>query len=216
MPNDRNAGRKKALLPEAIKELYYLNQSGISMNDLAKQAGVSRQTLSGYFSSIKNQDFLVEASSGNSYNLVCRSLAYWKQLNNEFIRQKKLSEAEISDYSLKYDYMNRDKLTSEILVNTKSKTVKVINHSNDTIHLAFGANQIPDWNDLLSFLEERCFPESRDRLKEILSYYNLDSFDIFSLIEETGGVMAEDHQWIKVTHFNNQYPINEEVIDGKN
>lgn len=214
MANTRHAGRKKALTPDTINDLYNLRQAGTGMAELADMAGVSRQTLSTYFAAIKGRDYIVEISSGNSNNLLCRTLAYWKLLNANFIASGRISEAELAHYTLKYDYMNRDELMSEILVNLTDQKILVINHSSDIIHLAFGVNLLPNWDDFMDFLRERCFPEGRDRIREVLNYYGLDSFDAFALIEETGGVMAEDHQWLKVTHFGQKLPHEMEAYNG--
>ena len=46
--NSRGAGRKKALSDEQIKKLRERHNSGETISSLAKEVGVSRQTLSAY------------------------------------------------------------------------------------------------------------------------------------------------------------------------
>lgn len=188
------------LVQNTINSRHNLSHTGTRMS------AMSSQTVSTYSAAIIDNNCRTELTNGNPFNLLCRTLSSWKLLNANFIASGRISEAELTHYTLKYDYMNRDELMSEILVNLTDKKILVINHSSDIIHLAFGVNLLPDWDDFMDFLRERSFPEGRDRIREVLDYYGLDSFDAFALIEETGGVMAEDHQWLKVTHFGQKLP----------
>ena len=74
--------------------------------------------------------------------------------------------------------------------------------TDDIIHRAFGVVENPTWEDFLEFLEERCFPRTRDNLKLILQDLELDFYDPFYIIEKTQGRMGEDMQWLKVTYRN--------------
>ena len=67
---------------------------------------------------------------------------------------------------------------------------------------AFGINRNPTWEDFLEFLEDRCFPRTRDNLKLILQDLELDFYDPFYIIEKTKGRMGEDMQWLRVTYLN--------------
>jgi hypothetical protein len=69
------------------------------------------------------------------------------------------------------------------------------------LNRAFGVKTKPTWEDFEYFLEDRCVPKTRFGMKEILKDYGLDSFDPLAIIEKTGGRMAEDHQWLKLTYF---------------
>jgi len=133
----------------------------------------------------------------NIYTLLSR----WKRLNKPFLDNNLIDDDSIGKYNMRYEYYNSDRLMSIILVNLADKKVVVVNTSTDIIHLAFGINLSPSWEDFADFLHERCFPSGRDRMKTILKDYNLDSYDPFQIVEKTEGRMAEDHQWIKVIHF---------------
>ena len=63
---------------------------------------------------------------------------------------------------------------------------------------AFGTVEDPDYNDYQEFLESRCFPESRDKMKLILKDLGLPFYDPIMIIEKTEGRMAEDDFWIRI------------------
>lgn len=48
------------------------------------------------------------------------------------------------------------------------------------------------------FLESRCFPKSRDKMKLILKDLDLPFYDPLMIIQKTEGRMAEDHFWIQI------------------
>ena len=50
----------------------------------------------------------------------------------------------------------------------------------------------------VEFLESRCFPESRDKIKLVLKDLDLPFYDPFLIIEKTEGKMAEDDFWIRI------------------
>ena len=57
---------------------------------------------------------------------------------------------------------------------------------------------IDDYNQYIEFLESRCFPESRDKMKLILKDLGLPFYDPIMIIEKTEGRMAEDDFWIRI------------------
>ena len=64
---------------------------------------------------------------------------------------------------------------------------------------AFGVNENPTWEDFESFLEERCFPNSRAMKKTILQRIGVDSYDPLQILEMNKGRTAEDNQYINFT-----------------
>ena len=58
--------------------------------------------------------------------------------------------------------------------------------------------KIRNYNDYQAFLESRCFPESRDKMKLILKDLGLPFYDPVMIIEKTEGRMAEDDFWIRI------------------
>ena len=63
---------------------------------------------------------------------------------------------------------------------------------------AFGVVEHPDWADFQYFLEDRCFPKTRDHAKEILRELGVPFYDPLLIIEKTKGRMEGDHQWILI------------------
>ena len=66
---------------------------------------------------------------------------------------------------------------------------------------AFGVVETPDYDQYLEFLESRCFPSSRDKMKLILKDLDLPFYDPMMIIEKTEGRMAEDDFWIRHVFF---------------
>ena len=50
----------------------------------------------------------------------------------------------------------------------------------------------PDYAMYQEFLESRCFPESRDKIKLVLKDLDIPFYDPFMIIEKTEGRMAEE------------------------
>ena len=59
-------------------------------------------------------------------------------------------------------------------------------------------SKTPDNHYNPDFLESRCFPESRDKMKLILKDLGLPFYDPIMIIEKTKGRMAEDDFWIRI------------------
>jgi len=183
--NERGAGRKPVFTEEQIAEIRAKREQGIKVSDLAKEYGVSRQTLSTY---LNKQDQQIEA--------IIESLRVWREFNRPF------QEINVIDYTVRMDFMCEDECCTQILVDFKHKKVAIRNTTDKIMLRAFGININPTWEDFLEFLEDRCFPRTRDNLKLILQDLELDFFDPFYIIEKTKGRMGEDMQWLKVTYLN--------------
>ena len=96
------------------------------------------------------------------------------------------------------EYYDKNNLSTKINVDYKTETVKIENYTNDLNARAFGINESPTFADYEAFLEERCFPRTRDKMKLILKDMQLDFYDPLSIIEQTEGRMGEDQMWIKI------------------
>ena len=75
---------------------------------------------------------------------------------------------------------------------------KIYNYTNNFIKKAFGRNEKPTFEEYEEFLESRCFPRQRDKIKLVLEDLNLPFYDPFMIIEKTEGRMAEDDFWIRI------------------
>ena len=91
---------------------------------------------------------------------------------------------------LKYYY--RDMLCTVIDVNEMEQRVYIRNYTDNLLYRAFGKNEQPTFSDYEEFLESRCFPKSRDKMKLVLKEYDIPFYDPFLIVEKTGGRMEED------------------------
>ena len=103
------------------------------------------------------------------------------------------------DYVMRLDFMFRQKVCTEIYVDFEHKQIKIINRTDDIMKRAFGVNENPTWEDFESFIEERCFPNSRALKKTILQRIGVDSYDPLRILELNKGRNAEDNQYINFT-----------------
>ena len=95
-------------------------------------------------------------------------------------------------------YMHNQTVCTIIDVNEIKKEVAITNYTDNVMFNAFGIIEKPDYNMYLEFLESRCFPKTRDKLKLVLSDLGLPFYDPFMIVEKTEGRMAEDDFWIRI------------------
>lgn len=104
-------------------------------------------------------------------------------------------------YSLRLDFMHKQKVCTKVYVDYQKERVKIINVTNDVLYRAFGVNEHPTWQDYCDFLEERSFPSTRAFTKNILKKLDIQSgYDPLEIIKKTKGRMAEDNQYINITY----------------
>lgn len=94
-------------------------------------------------------------------------------------------------------FYNKDKLCTEIIYTKETKSISIVNYTDDLIFRAFGINENPSWTDLENFLRSRCFPEERMNRKHLLELLGVDYYDPWLITKKTEGRMEEDHQWLK-------------------
>ena len=95
-------------------------------------------------------------------------------------------------------YMYEQDVCTLIDVNEQERKVKIRNYTDRVMFRAFGTVENPDYKDYQEFLESRCFPESRDKMKLILKDLGLPFYDPIMIIEKTEGRMAEDNFWVRI------------------
>ena len=71
-------------------------------------------------------------------------------------------------WPLRIWYMYEQNVCTLIDVNERERKVKIRNYTDKVMFRAFGTVEDPNYNDYQEFLESRCFPESRDKMKLIL------------------------------------------------
>lgn len=186
--NERGAGRKPIFTEEQIAEIRAKREQGIAVSALAKEYGVSRQTLSTY---LNKKDQQMEA--------IIQSLQAWRELNRPF------KDVNLLDYTMRMDFMCEDECCTQILVDFRHKKIEINNITDNMLHRAFGVNTKPKWEDFEDFLEERCFPRTRGHMRIILADLNLDFYDPLTIIEKTHGNMKDDLQWLKIFYINPEF-----------
>ena len=101
-------------------------------------------------------------------------------------------------YPLWLWYMSGDQVSTIIDVDEQNRKVEIHNYTKDYIARAFGVIECPSFEDYEAFLESRCFPRTRDKMKLVLEDLGLPFYDPFMIIEKTEGRMAEDDFWIRI------------------
>ena len=94
--------------------------------------------------------------------------------------------------ALRLSYYYNDILCTIIDVDEPHRHIEVVNFTKQYEYRAFGINDSPTFEEYEEFLESRCFPRSRDKMKLALQELNLPFYDPLMIIEKTGGRMAED------------------------
>ena len=97
---------------------------------------------------------------------------------------------------LKYFYKNM--LCTVIDVDELQRKVEIKNYVKNPMLRAFGVNNEPDYDDYEQFLESRCFPRTRDKMKLELKRLDIPFYDPILIIEKTLGRMEEDEFYIKI------------------
>ncbi len=95
-------------------------------------------------------------------------------------------------------YLWQDRVCSILDVDERLRKVKVYNFTEDLLYRAFGREEHPTFEEYEEFLESRCFPRSRDKMKLELEHLKLPFYDPILIIEKTQGRMAEDDFWIRI------------------
>lgn len=99
---------------------------------------------------------------------------------------------------LRLSYIFGEQLCTVIDVDEKNRKVQVMNYTSNIFKRAFGNVKSPTYEQYEEFLESRCFPRSRDKMKLTLRELGLPFYDPLMIIEKTKGRMAEDDFWIQL------------------
>ncbi len=113
---------------------------------------------------------------------------------DEFLEKKKT----LGHKLIKFEFYDGEALCTEIIADFTDETLSAENTTEHIVKTAFGKNEAPTWQDLLSFLEERCIPRSRSGIREYLETIGVEEYNPLEIIKKTAGRMAEDNQWIKL------------------
>ena len=98
-------------------------------------------------------------------------------------------------------YYNDDDLCTLIYADKTAHQLMAEDYTDTTICTAFGKNRSPSWEDLESFLEDRCIPRTRAGLDHYLRSWDLTEYDPWDIVVKTKGRMAEDTQWLTIEEY---------------
>lgn len=101
-------------------------------------------------------------------------------------------------FPMRLRYMYRNEICAVIDIDERERKVAVYNFTKDFLKRPFGPKENPDYEQYEAFLESRCFPRERDKMKLILKDLDLPFYDPLLIIEKTAGKMAEDDFWIEI------------------
>lgn len=101
-------------------------------------------------------------------------------------------------YPMRLWYMHEERVCTLIDVDENNRQISIKNYTNKVMFRAFGKIEKPTFGQYEDWLESRCFPKERDKMKLILKDLNLPFYDPMMIIEKTEGRMAEDRFWIKI------------------
>ena len=101
------------------------------------------------------------------------------------------------DYALQFEIPAR-KLPVRMWYMYKNKVCTLIDVDEVKQIVQIKSNQKPDIEDYREFLESRCFPRTRDKMKLVLKDLGIPFYDPYLIIQKTEGRMAEDDFWIRI------------------
>lgn len=96
------------------------------------------------------------------------------------------------------NYMYRDEISTEIVADFDKRKVEIKNHTDNLLKRAFGINETPTFDNFLEFLEDRCFPRTRDKLYIHLDELGIDSYDPLQIVIRTKGRVEGDFMWLDI------------------
>lgn len=171
----------KHITKEDLKD--FRKKLGITQAELADLLGVSKPTIERW---------------ETSENVITGPIVLALHLinNSQNVADQLIVPSRTTKLRLKYMY--QDTLCTVIDVDEMNQAVRIINYQKHLMFRAFGINEKPTFQDYQEFIESRCFPRSRDKMKIILKDLDITFYDPLLIIEKTKGRMAEDDFWIEV------------------
>lgn len=70
--------------------------------------------------------------------------------------------------------------------------VKYKNYTDKLLFTCFGHNTSPNYEDVIRFLESRCFPRNRSDIKQILRQLHLKEYDPYLMCKLSNGQTEQD------------------------
>lgn len=172
---------KEELTSDDIKNFRELNN--LTRSDLADLLNVSKRTVEGW-----------EISNKKIYGPITSLLRIFNEYP-EYIEKYRIPKKE---YPLRLYYMENSNINTIIDVDITRHKVKIKNFTNNLLDRAFGPKEEVTYEEYEEFLESRCFPRTRDKMKIQLEMIGIPFYDPMLIIEKTKGRMAEDNYYIEI------------------
>ena len=165
---------------EEIKR--FRKKYGLTQKDLAELLGCSKPTVERWERNEK-----VDGIPAFLFDLLMR----YPDIMNELVVPERY-------FPIRLWYMHGQHVCTLIDVDEINQRVRIKNYTDNLLDRAFGRIEKPSFKDYEEFLESRCFPKQRDKMKLILEDLNLPFYDPMLIVKKTQGRMAEDDFWIRV------------------
>lgn len=178
--------KEEFALPDYIKadEIKRIRkQLALTQKEFAKFVGVSKPTIERWESS--------DEPIRGPIILLLRML----EREPEMVDYYRIPEKK---YPLRMWYMHEQEKCTLIDVDEIRRIVKIRNYTDHVFFRAFGNNTKPTYEEYEEFLESRCFPRTRDKMKLILKDLELPFYEPLMIIQKTEGRMAEDNFWLLI------------------
>ena len=172
---------KKAITGKEIK--LFRKNNHLSKFELASLLNVSSRTIEGWEAS--------DSSISGPIVLLIRILTE----NPEYIDSLVLPKKE---HGLRLYYMENGNINTLIDVDMVNRKIKFKNYTNNIIARAFGNKENVTYEDYEKFLESRCMPKTRDKLKIELNKLDIPYYDPLLIIEKTKGRMVDDDYYMEI------------------
>lgn len=115
--------------------------------------------------------------------------------NPNFVTELEVPEKK---YPVRMWYMYNDSVCTLIDINEQKREVHIKNYTDRLMFRAFGIVEKPTFEQYEEWLESRCFPRERDKMKIMLRELDIPFYDPMLIVEKTEGRMAEDNFWIRI------------------
>lgn len=179
MLNSRKYAFSPTFPPQMVQGLR--KKLKLTQKDFAQALGVSKKTVERW----ENDEKGASGAAALLFDLLYE--------HPEYMEYKKIAEKK---YTLRLNYMYHDKICASIDVDEMNRRIEVKNYTDMLIFRPFGSVLNPTYEDYEEFLESRCFPKGRDKIKINLAELGIPFYDPILIIEKTKGRMEDDNFWI--------------------
>lgn len=178
----------------------------------SKNYALAKELQSADIKAIRKKLKLTQREFADFVNISVKTVEYWesgkgnisgpiitlvKILNDhpELVQNLEIPEKELP---MRLWYYYKNEVCTIIDVDERNHIVKMYNYTKDDMLKAFGKRDVINYEMYEEFLESRCFPKERDKIKLKLKELDLPFYDPLMIIEKTQGRMVEDEFWIEI------------------